>query len=361
MSFNPDLEEINIKGCVNLKKESVNLANTKLVFVDPLVQISEAGNEVRNILIVGLTGSGKSSLASTLSEEVRNTNNFKSAEGTTSVTKIYEKSKPFSWKFNEEDKEEYKYCVIDNIGLGDTGGKDFVEQILYRIGEGIKKVDGELNQILFTFKGRFDSCQIEMFNLFKEFINESEITKFVTIVVTNFKNYSNTKKREEDKEELLAGNKDIRELIKSCNDVIYINNPGFDKDGNDEEENKLWHRHRKRSREIVLNHLAKNCNRIYKLKEWDSIKKQVSDCLKRIDESKDPKENTIKNSLGSLSKYFRVGQVNVEGSVGVNFGIVRADLKITASDIGVIHREKLKESKNITTQYQAQIQHKNDK
>jgi len=151
--------------------------------------------------------------------------------------------------------------------LGDIKGEEFVEQILYRIGEGIIAVDGELNQILFIFKGRFDPCQIKMFNLFKEFISESRIAEFATIVVTNFVNYLDTEKREEDKKNLLAESKDIRQLIESCKDILYIDNPGFDKNGNDEEENESLELDRQESREIVLNHLAKNCNQIYKLKE----------------------------------------------------------------------------------------------
>ena len=132
-----------------------------------------------------------------------------------SATKEFQKSDIFEWK----DK---KYRVIDNIGFGDTNDNIFEEEILLKIGEGIYSAKEGLNQVLFVFKGRFSPEQVETFNRFKKFISESKITKFTTLVRTNFPSFRDEETCKKDEEDLLSEeNKDLRETIKSCN-VFYI-------------------------------------------------------------------------------------------------------------------------------------------
>jgi hypothetical protein len=143
--------------------------------------------------------------------------------------------------------------------------------LLFKIGEGIHATKEGLNQILFVIKGRFSEEQIGAFNLFKDFINETEITKFTTIVKTSFKDFRNPDKCLKDKEDMLSQRKEIKEIIDSCNNIVYVDNPAIpeidEDDSDNEKEIIINNKKRKESREKLLNHLVDNCLEIYKLKE----------------------------------------------------------------------------------------------
>lgn len=144
---NPNLIEVNLNGCQSLKLENFNFSQKNLYFNEKenkllkidnshLVQISDVSDNIRNILVVGITGSGKSSLTNTLTGS-----DFVEGANTISTTR--------SFQFKE------------------------------------------INQILFLFNGRFDEAQIQAFNKFKDLINESKISQFTTIVRTNFSGFQN--------------------------------------------------------------------------------------------------------------------------------------------------------------------------
>ncbi|CAI2173146.1 11932_t:CDS:2 [Funneliformis geosporum] len=130
-------------------------------------------------------------------------NEFEASGTSTSKTNRFQVS---------EESFEYKskkYRLIDNIGFGDTGNIA-EEEIFLEIGEGIHSAEKGINQILFVFKGRFGSEQVETFKKFKTFISESGITKYTTLVRTRFEEFRNPQKCEEDRQSLLSEeNKDL--------------------------------------------------------------------------------------------------------------------------------------------------------
>ncbi|RIA82820.1 hypothetical protein C1645_743491 [Glomus cerebriforme] len=180
----------------------------------------------------------------------------------------FQKSEIFQWNGKS-------YRIVDNIGFGDNNFTSEAD-ILHRIGEGIYSTKEGINQVLFVFGGRFSEEQVIAFNMFKKFISESRITEFTTLVRTNFPNFRNQKKCEDDRETLLAQNKELREIIESCKGIVYVDNPAIpvieDEDSEDEIEDKNQEivrneKKRKESRKILLNYLVENCQNIYKLKE----------------------------------------------------------------------------------------------
>jgi GTP-binding protein EngB required for normal cell division len=276
---NNDLKELDLSTCSKL--EIVNLNNCSIEedkIKSHLVYDTKSGklmknnslaksgpqitkvkeSDIRNILIIGITGNGKSALANVLVDKSDN-NQFREGNSSISKTKNFQASNIF-------EKDGKKYRIIDNIGFGDTNNIS-KEDILFKIGEGIHSAKEGINQVLFVFKDRFAPEQVMVFKMFKDFIDETEITKFTTLVRTNFVNFRKPEKCQADKDVLLDQSQELKEIINSCNGIIHVDNPTIDEEDSDnEEEMKINKNRRKESREIVLNHLVENCLEVYKLK-----------------------------------------------------------------------------------------------
>lgn len=330
------LEEVNINNCPNLSEGTINSNLTYDTEKGKLAKGSAknssqarkaSDNDIRNILIVGMTGSGKSTLANVLSS----TNDFKENISSTSVTKGFQTSEVFKWQGKN-------YRIIDNIGFGDTA-KISEEDILFKIGEGIHSAKEGINQILFVFKDRFSESQIAAFNLFKNFINETGITRFTTLVRTNFEEFEDLQKCQEDRQSLLTQTAQIvKEIVGSCNNVIYVDNPSIpvikEKDNErirakKEDKAKEGKQKREQSIKIVLNHLAENCSEIYKLKEWDGIVSKVNDYNKK-------KEAIEKSNIPTKEKEKEIKKIESETAKEINEGIkVSVGVEVPGLPVGL--------------------------
>ena len=109
--------------------------------------IIEEGEAVRNLLIVGRTGGGKSTLSNVLS----GTTEFEESGYSISETKNFKK-KVFSWNGT-------KYRVVDTIGVGDT--KLDKKKVLYKIAEGIYLMPEGISQVLVVLDGKFTTEEID--------------------------------------------------------------------------------------------------------------------------------------------------------------------------------------------------------
>lgn len=96
--------------------------------------------EVKNLLLIGRTGGGKSTLGNVLT----NKNVFIEGQGSTSTTKNFEND-DFEW-------QDTKYRVFDTIGIDDTVLS--TEVVFYKIAEGINALKGGINQVLFVIGGK---------------------------------------------------------------------------------------------------------------------------------------------------------------------------------------------------------------
>ena len=196
----------------------------------------------RNILIVGLTGSGKSTLAKVLS----GSDEFVESSQSTSGTKWGKKSNEFEWEGNY-------YCVIDNIGFGDT--KVSERDVLMRIGEAINSAYQGLNHVLFVFDGRFSDKEKESFRK----LAALKITNsYITLIKSNFDNFGNKRVCDKDRKLLEQESSEINQLLNNCRGLLHIDND--DKDSRD------------KSRKKVLDHLHSHClSSPFKPKEWENI------------------------------------------------------------------------------------------
>ncbi|CAG8449657.1 7717_t:CDS:2 [Cetraspora pellucida] len=238
-----------------------------------------------------------------------------------------------------------KYHFIDNIGFGDTS-KDTIkeEDILRRIGEGIYSTKEGINQILFVVKGNFEKKHIEAFKVFENFISETGMAKFTTIVKTGFSNFRDQPSCERDKKALIGENKELEEIIGACNEVLHIDNPSMAVEGQKKKINK---EDRERSREIVLNYLAEkyDINSLmdeYKKIEENSDKTEVGSGQKKEAESNLFKElkvklaanvqglfgkstlaNVLINPVGEFAQVFTEGDLSVSQTRNIQSESVR--------------------------------------
>ncbi|CAI2164584.1 19000_t:CDS:2 [Funneliformis geosporum] len=216
-----NLEEVKLSGCQVLDKNSISLnKEANLIFnieEDKLVKgpvIIPAGENILNILLIGK-----------------------------------------------------KYCLIDNIGFGDTSNLS-EEDILKRVADGIYSAREGINQILFVVDRRFTEKHTKAFKKFERFISETGVTKFTTIVKTGFTSFGNPALCENDRRILVNENGELKKIIESCNNIIHVDNPSVAVEG---DELDLNVKKRKESRKRVLNYLTENCSEIYKLREWDEL------------------------------------------------------------------------------------------
>ncbi|CAJ0651613.1 13401_t:CDS:2 [Entrophospora sp. SA101] len=234
-----------------------------------------------NILIIGRTGSGKSSLANVIS----NANEFGESSGSISKTKNFQ-IKDFEWK-----KSEYR--VIDTIGLGDTNLSP--KKVIIKLAEAIYSMKRGIKQVFVVVGGKFTEEEIELFEL-AEKIFEKKIIKYTTIVRSKFDCFEEPEKCKEDIDDLKKENKKIADLISRCNGIIYVNNPPLS--GN-KKRREIDQADRKKSREVLLNHLNTHCQKSYKMDHWDEICVGINDYMnaKKYKEEKESSQNLLADVL----------------------------------------------------------------
>ncbi|CAB5369874.1 unnamed protein product [Rhizophagus irregularis] len=216
------------------------------------------GKKIRNLLVFGYSGSGKSTLTNVLNDTGR-------LEG----NKQIRKTKNFQIRVFKRNETEYR--IVDTIGIGDINLtkkqviSEKVAEVIYLLPEGI-------SQVLFVIDGKFSAEKASTFNLLRDYIFESGIAEYITIVRTKFSNFKNEDECIKDKENLCDENESIAKLCKS---IVYVDNPPVDisvRDDDDKETIRINKRRRNHSREILLDHLDNVCGKkYYKLKIWDNL------------------------------------------------------------------------------------------
>jgi hypothetical protein len=259
----PSLTELD---CSNSNLTSLDLDHPEYITVKSPPNLVTTGEKekFKNILVVGRTGNGRSALCNVLTD----TNEF--MEGGYAVSETLRVQKEyFEWN-------KTRYCVVDTVGIENT--KLNMKELLRTIADGINLMPEGINQVLFVTDGSFSESEIRMYNLSKDSIFESGILGYVTIVRTKFTNFKNKGECNKDKRAMLERNETIAKIINSCNGVIHVDNLPIniiDDDSDYEERVNINKNARKRSRNILLNHLEKVGQEKYNKTKMDDLRNRI--------------------------------------------------------------------------------------
>jgi Leucine-rich repeat (LRR) protein len=287
-SKNDKLINLDVSNCFEL--ESIVCSQSKLTSLDLRycpnavvdrsdLDIKREKENIKNILIVGRTGSGKSTLANVLT----NSDDFKESEYAVSETKFFRK-KEFKGNITH-------FRVVDTIGVGNT--RLDLNDVLYRIADGVYAMPEGISQILYVVDGRSTEEEINTFNMIKHIL-EINIFGYVTLVRTKFEKF---RSKEGCNLSIKKMRETIAEIVESCNDVIHVDNPPTnvvkDDDGGDDDRNvqiSVNKSVRKKSRKILLDYLE-NVRPVkedvpFKLKTWDNLHDSILKYVKTEEDTR---------------------------------------------------------------------------
>jgi len=251
--------------------------------------------EIRNILLFGRTGQGKSSVSNVLT----GTNEFKESAGSTSETKGHQ-VKSFQ-------KGNITYQVIDTIGLGDSRKTE--SENLYELAKVASKLGDGVNQVFFVTNGRFAKEEVDAFNILCKVFFDPSVAKYSSIIRTNFPEFYKDEECKNDIKDLTsegqAGKKVVEEIGEEA--VIHIDLPPLKgRDG----AVKVAKETREESREKLLKYLE-NKTEIYNPNNLKKINSRIRTHLhtKEIDVKK-TKITELEEKLKTTKNLEEKGQIN---------------------------------------------------
>ncbi|CAG8532640.1 5986_t:CDS:1, partial [Cetraspora pellucida] len=199
--------------------------------------------KIRNILLIGNAGKGKSTLANVITgtnEFEENTNRIRGTE------------KPKSTEFEHEG---IKYRIIDTVGIADSTKS--TGEILSKLEDKTDIISEGLNQILFVTSGRFTQEEVEAFNLLSQAIFDDQVADYTTIVCTNFAKFEDKETCEKDRKTFREATKGLSKQLADTM-IIYVDNPPIEG-----RYQSIAEGSREESRKILLTHLE-TCQKVYR-------------------------------------------------------------------------------------------------
>ena len=149
----------------------------------------------RNVVVVGKTGAGKSTVANKILEGSNPANQFKVSDTVLdSVTRSVSAKKTL---LKTKGDVYYSVVVVDTIGLFDTSAlARNNDEIMKEIESFFRERISGVNLILFVFKqGRWTGEEQRTFDLFTKYFVNSEISDISALIVTGCDGYTKERKQ----------------------------------------------------------------------------------------------------------------------------------------------------------------------
>jgi len=233
-------------------EENIQIQETLVIKDEELDSVSTLS---RNILLIGKTGSGKSTLANILTSSDK----FAESSGSTSKTKKIQTG--------EFIHNSQKYQVIDTVGISDTQLSQ--EEVLDQLLQAIYQAKNGIHQIFLVISGKLTKEEIATYHLPRDVLFTKDIDQHITIVRTNFPDFQDQQKCEEDREKIKQESKELSDIANSSS-IIYVNNPPTSSQT------------RESSRQLLLAHLTNHPD-IYKTTQLDELINQIGNYLNKIE------------------------------------------------------------------------------
>ncbi|KLL04731.1 MAG: hypothetical protein MRERV_13c028 [Mycoplasmataceae bacterium RV_VA103A] len=214
--------------------------------------------EIKNILLIGKTGNGKSTLANILvnreSRGKKFVEVFKESEYSVSETK----RASFA---SFEGAKDIKYKIFDTVGIGDT--KFTFSEVIREMAKAVHMANGKFNQVFFVSRGRLTTEELDTFDLLRTVIFDEKIKDCTTVVKNGFTQFDRNEETKKDYEKMLGeGNRRISDLLSLSRKFIHVDAP--------KDENI-----RKKTRDVLITELEKCSGKNYEAKELYELGEEI--------------------------------------------------------------------------------------
>ncbi|XP_065197989.1 uncharacterized protein LOC135829516 [Sycon ciliatum] len=229
---------------------------------------SGAAFEFRRIVLIGRTGSGKSTLCNVLAggEDIH----FHEEDSAKSVTQ-HVKSQRFPVKYGEKT---LIFDLIDTVGFGDT--ELSTEKVLEELANLAVVCKGGIHQVIFVTNNRFTDVERECLDLVQSVVFARSILPYMCVVRTRCDDFEDDETVARIKSEMQG----LSDILKEVDHFFLVNNPPFTSRSTTKKR-RTNTSIRQASRKKILAHLVENCTEVFNPPKLVEIVDTIEDHLIR--------------------------------------------------------------------------------